>query len=221
MDQDRHHTYVRKTSEIVLPRNEFKIKDNTFSHMNEWRERKTVEANMFILGFCGEIYVGLRIDGSHIHRELHYGDCDELIKILEIHDYAACRWKTRYEGLGKYSVKYFREVFESGNMNKLKGQFLKYGAPVFIAVNFFPDNAASAGAYCPNSSKRQKIILNPCLKDYEFYRIKDSYTAYQDIGMYVGNQLVDDGDNAWPIDDELKAQSKGFNKHSFRKDKSE
>ena len=49
-------------------------------------------------------------------------------------------------------------------------------------------------------------------------RIKDPYTAYQELSMYLGNM-------AFPnkpiptISDEVMAEIKGFNKFSFRKDK--
>jgi hypothetical protein len=53
----------------------------------------------------------------------------------------------------------------------------------------------------------------------EFYRVFDPYQAYQEVAMWLSNQAVP----IKPIpemSDEIKAESKGFNKFSFRKDPS-
>jgi hypothetical protein len=64
------------------------------------------------------------------------------------------------------------------------------------------------------------VILNPCLTDYQFYRMFDAYTAYQEIEMFMNNEIVRPDDPfIEPISDEAKAQAHGFDKFSFRKDK--
>jgi hypothetical protein len=65
-----------------------------------------------------------------------------------------------------------------------------------------------------------RLILNPVLADYKFYRIVDSYTAYQEIEMFMNNQIVrPDDPYIEPVSDKIKAESHGFDKFSFRKDK--
>ena len=98
-------------------------------------------------------------------------------------------------------------MFSEDNTNKVLNLFEKYKTPTFIIK------------YKNDSVPDMQLIINPCLKDYEFYRVFDPYTCYQEISMYVGNNLVEDPNKAWPIGDKLKVQSHGFDKYSFRKDK--
>ena len=59
---------------------------------------------------------------------------------------------------------------------------------------------------------------NPILKDYDFQKIVDPYTAFQEIQMYISGVLsTGDKNPQWPISDKLKAESKGFNDLSFRR----
>jgi hypothetical protein len=63
------------------------------------------------------------------------------------------------------------------------------------------------------------LIVNPNLKEYNFPTQVDPYTAYQEISMYLGNNLAEQMDPLVKISDKLKAESKGFDKWSFRKHK--
>jgi hypothetical protein len=62
-------------------------------------------------------------------------------------------------------------------------------------------------------------IANPRLKDYQFERIKDSTTAFQEISMYLSNILVEQKEIA-VIEDKYRIQQHGFDlKDSFRNTK--
>ena len=64
-----------------------------------------------------------------------------------------------------------------------------------------------------------KGIINPRLKDYGFDRIKDSFTAFQEISMYLSNIMVEQKDVA-VIEDKFRIEQHGFDlKKSFRKNK--
>jgi hypothetical protein len=91
--------------------------------------------------------------------------------------------------------------------------FRKFKAPVFA----YFDNSAG---YLQRRERTAYIIVNPCLKDYNFASQVDPFQAYQQIAMYVGNNLVTQMDPDPYIPDELRAQAHGFNKWSFRKKRS-
>ena len=62
-------------------------------------------------------------------------------------------------------------------------------------------------------------LINPCLKDYGFERIKDSFTAFQEISMYLSNILVEQKETA-VVEDKFRIEKHGFDlKTSFRKGK--
>ncbi len=87
--------------------------------------------------------------------------------------------------------------------------FRKYKAPVFL---YLEKRAVWR-------TREANITINPCLKDYNFASQVDPFQAYQQIAMYVGNNLVTQMDPDPYISDELRAHSAGFDKWSFRKKK--
>jgi len=63
-----------------------------------------------------------------------------------------------------------------------------------------------------------QCIINPCLKDFNFHKIMDPYTTFQEIQMYISGVLqTEDKVTPWPVSDKIKSESKGFNKFSFRR----
>lgn len=60
------------------------------------------------------------------------------------------------------------------------------------------------------------IAVNPCLKDWRFFKYWDAPTCMQELSMFVGN--MSHPDSAPQImDDKYRVQSHGFNEQSFRK----
>jgi hypothetical protein len=214
MDTDKNNIYVRKTSEIIVNASSFKVEDENFYKLNrQYHLRDSVKIKMFHLGFCNNIYTGIKVDKNicgDTSVSIHYGDFDQIKKLFDEIG-KPFSYRPRKYKMMDYRTKRLTEAFESSNMNKLKELFLKHKVPVFVALSNYNEK------YCYQTDK--KIILNPRLQDWEFFKIKDIYTAYQDISMYIGNNLVDDRNNAWPIEDKLKVQAHGFDKYSFRKEK--
>ena len=70
------------------------------------------------------------------------------------------------------------------------------------------------------SDKYPAVIINPVLRDYEFEKVVDPYTAAQEIDMFLSNLAVRPDKEPDKIDDKTKIISHGFDvKKSFRKDK--
>lgn len=60
--------------------------------------------------------------------------------------------------------------------------------------------------------------INPCLKDLDFAKAVDPFTAFQELSMYIGGVLGVNKDGADITDDKMLRDKRGFNKHSFRMD---
>jgi hypothetical protein len=60
------------------------------------------------------------------------------------------------------------------------------------------------------------MIYNPKLKDWQFYRIVDTYTAYQEVFMYLGSLAVPLKEIP-EISDKIMRDAKGFDEWSFKK----
>lgn len=65
-----------------------------------------------------------------------------------------------------------------------------------------------------------EVKLNVSLKEFQFFKIMDAYTVYQELDMFVSNILVNDDMPMSPMTDLEKIDSHGFDrKTSFRKEK--
>lgn len=62
------------------------------------------------------------------------------------------------------------------------------------------------------------IEWNACLKDVDFFRVFDPFTAFQELSMYYGGVLVHPNRPIPDVSDEDMVEVKGFDKKwSFRK----
>jgi len=118
-----------------------------------------------------------------------------------------------------YGSKNYKDFFNLSNTLS-KDLFLKIQSPVFIIANSFirgyepliVDPFATTG-------KVEKILYNhPILEKYYFYVIKDGCQTYQDIDMFLNNELVQDKipdpTNTSPIH---RMASRFGDKYSFRR----
>jgi hypothetical protein len=192
----------------------------------------------YTIGFCGKMYKvlelntlenGLRNDKeSRSTRKWAYNlrDVDSYVKQYypkQYSDYLEKNWRRDNSWCGEQRQHSFNFFFsglprhryldtnedESAKTEEWRRSwFEKHRSPIFLAEH-------SSATYRYGS----KITYNAQLKPFEFYRVFDPYQAYQEVAMWLGNQAVP----IKPIpelDDVTMAESKGFNKFSFRKDPS-
>lgn len=206
-------SYIKKeTDRVELGTELYRFSISNFIQTNGCsytRNTQVVEQlDMFIVGFCGKIYFGAHHYQLRTPPYIIYGSkvfFEEYIDIIcgEHHVENPNKNKSRY----KWYKHDFENIFSEQNINEVSKIFADYKTPTFVI------------RYKSNVDKAMQLIINPCLKDYQFYKVFVPYNAYQEISMWVGNNMIDDKNKAWPIPDKLKAQSHGFDKHSFRKDK--
>lgn len=160
------------------------------------------------IGFCGKLYFAYQryilSEGDRTCWNME--DCDKSVKDYSSTNEAKIylegrgkffKWKSKYETRGEV-VRGFMEENRK-NCSELREIFEQYNTPIFV-------------------EKPTKIIINACLKDYDFYRQLDAYNTYQEISMYVGNFLKKPTKEIPEIADDIMRDIKGFDKHSFRKE---
>jgi hypothetical protein len=107
------------------------------------------------------------------------------------------------------------------------GRFTRKNAEDFLIVNenidlFFEIGNPTFAMYChENGYRRQnwKILENPILKDFQFYRVFDAYTAFQELSMFLGGVLGGAHPPMVEISNDDMARKKGFgHKYAFRKE---
>jgi hypothetical protein len=68
-----------------------------------------------------------------------------------------------------------------------------------------------------NDDNTFTLIKNPILEKFCFHRLIDPYTAIQEIEMYIGRIAINNTPPMPVGSDKVIAESKGFDKWSFRK----
>lgn len=157
--------------------------------------------NSMLIGFCGKIYPLVKISGP-IEDKLFYGESEvieEWKKINEENGYHP-KW---LRILKDRDITQIRNFFEHCRHSIDRYQHVFEGKPIFVW----------------QTSGKCILTYNAILKDYEFYRIKDTYTAFQEIEMWLNNQAQPEP-HMLEISDEDKLEARGFDrKFSFRKEK--
>lgn len=195
---DREVVYVREQKDIDLGR-EF----NPGFSTKHTGSHHSVETSF--LGYCGQIYRVFEINYS--------GRFSEKPWRFVTHDYEEFKNAMISSGLGTvYEFSEHRwwpgsyQKFRDFDTNKLKDLFHKFQTPLFVVTN----------VYTYRAPDKTTITLGPCLKDLEFQKIKDAYTAYQDIFQFVAGTLNKPENKMVKISDKDKIHKHGFDKWSFR-----
>ncbi len=94
--------------------------------------------------------------------------------------------------------------------------FIQLGIPVF-KVEYVAANKRNEH----NSIDKFRCTLNPYLKAEQFQKVKGPTEAFQEISMYLGNELARQREPISTISDEIMRDKKGFDKWSFRRHKEE
>ncbi len=170
--------------------------------------------NTSLLGFCGKIYPFITLERYN----QKYDWCEyepENLKVVErFYAYSFDEYQQKesewadYLGVFQFHADHSRELklkqfFVDWNYQN-DDIFLKHKVPIWTLKL---------------ERHEKKGIVNPKLKDYDFDRIKDPLTAFQDISMYLSNILVEQKKTVI-VEDKIKIEKHGFDKKlSFRKGK--
>ena len=100
------------------------------------------------------------------------------------------------------------------------------GSPIFCHSGIINETGDYIGSrstvyngkrYCNSGSP--SVLVNPILDKISFQDRIDSFEAFQCLERYLANEMApSDGRMDKPIPDKIKAESKGFDKFSFRKE---
>jgi hypothetical protein len=224
--QDQTLLYLRMRKEILLSK--FPIiysasrpsSGNFVHYTTQW------------IGFCGKFYPVVKIKKSDNYT--HFRERREPFAPLESHKFCfnledidtwvkdtfneeeqegyfhpqKVKWRDAWQHTERRS--FFNHYFTSckAEEDKHSDIFIEYSCPI---VTFRSEYVLK------KRTEEHYIVLNPCLKDYGFYRIFEPYQAFQEIAMFLGN-MAEPRKEIPEIDDTTMAEAKGFDKYSFRKE---
>lgn len=210
LDEDRETQFLRETETITQP--DLDIVYDFLQYVPYCR----LQPNL--IGFCGKLYPVISESDYDGKRK------NIIFTIEELDVFVEKTWRkkefAKYNDLNnKYNsycirpkaVKFFTKQYECNDLLE------KY--PIFLIKPFewVPD-PYNLNQRIDRRVKQCNVVINPRLADYEFFRIVDNFTAYQELCMWFGNKANPEKPIPY-IDDKTMAEAKGFNKFSFRKDK--
>jgi hypothetical protein len=186
---------IKQLSPIVMPLTKLELsvplKKNDIYH----------NYNHFIIGFCGKFYVGFKLykkkDRNDIGPNYYY-----YLKEVEL----------------TYDFNVIEQIIATPQLfqEQLK-KLQSYGSSIFQELDtpiFIYDSG-----YQIHYTRRPYPVLfvNPSLKDYDFFKCVDPFTAFQEVQMFISGVLTNSEKSDALVSDEIKAAMKGFNEWSFRK----
>jgi len=190
---DKSIVYQRTKKELQI-----KVKSN-FPYL-----KRSYAIAPFVIGFCGKLYYGFE---DSIEKKIMY-NIESLYQHLENQKYDMDKFNRNEQDFWgiQFSKKNCEKFFNAEiPFPELEELFLKHKVPIFYWTNLKLDH---------------NCILNPILKDYNFQKVIDPYTAMQEIQMYVSNDLVETQDKMAKVSDKSKIVKAGFDlKTSFRNTK--
>lgn len=160
---------------------------------------------LFVVGFCGKIYIGAKVTSTVAHPYRMYEN-EKLVTYvygIEKIKSSICNYKQddRYFQYRKDSN---MEHIESFVKNKdVLEMFYTYKTPQFVLYDYDDKN----------------LKINGSLKDVQFYKVFNPYQALQEIEMYITGVLGVNNKPMIEISDKHKIVGHGFDpKYSFRKE---
>lgn len=155
------------------------------------------ELKVFIIGFCGKAYKGVRLSK----------DSDYSSEYQPTYHYTSASIELEMQRLGiKYRDKDVN-CFDFTPKECIQMVDAKY-------VSFSSFGEYSFGEY--RYGTNYLATINPILKEFKFYRAVDTYTAFQEIAMYISGVIGTGENNTITISDKDMRDAKGFDDWSFK-----
>lgn len=209
---DKTIVYRRNNKELAVP--EFYVKYNSINdfYFPRYENRNNIKNKLqsfdtHLVGFCGKLYP--LIIAIYSTSELYSsGTRTEYIydrSTIESMVDSYCPDHTK-----RNNQKYFALL----NNSKILNVFADHKCPVFLLKSrrlSFWNTVYYSG---------ENLELNPNLKKIEFFKVLDTYTAFQELEMYISGVLGVDSQKTIEVSDKSKIEGHGFDyKTSFRKEK--
>jgi hypothetical protein len=187
--------------------------------------RVEVPVTVKLIGFCGALYPALEIADTIFYSTerlaeelpeeflrrfaLRRRDLESVLEVKEKRSGQTSYWRPAL-----LTHQHWNDAAADLAQRRFDDAFVDLGVPIFKLEYEASDEPWLA----PN---KVRCSLNPALRNEHFQKIKGPAEAFQEISMYLGNQLARQPDPIPNIPDEIMRDEKGFDKWSFRRHKEE
>lgn len=226
--QDPELIYLRRPDEYVLLAG-----DPWIDRLETLRETMPVAwqnptINRFIIGFCGKAYPGYRFtwsgqDGPHFRRMeriLYYpDDFKDVFRFKPVQK----AFPNFFKKTKRQPVLWVQRQMRNTNFEALVHTHeANFGTDEFY--DLFIEMNSPIWIWDPSDGDRFRrarrkggfLKINDKLQPYDFVRVLDPYTAYQELSMFVGNDLQRAEPIMASVSDASMLKKKGFHEYSFK-----
>jgi hypothetical protein len=183
--------------------------------------------DQYMIGFCGRMYPVLELNEpgkGHMLENSKEARASRVYcyKIEDVDNFVRKNYPKQWDD---YDSKGYVKRLQWSHHQR-RSDFLKFFEACDRSKDqygkwFEDERAPILLGHCRTKRGKTKSVIkyNTELRPFDFMRVMDPYTAFQEISMWLGNQA--EPRKPIPVlDDVTMAEIKGFNKFSFRKDKS-
>lgn len=206
---DKEILYLREKKIIAITRKTAEtlpgVEKDAYKYYYDLRLRLDFDINVEIIGFCGKLYPVVSI------KTISTGKTENLYDFESLKEYAKeigipfktekRRWRWRdydFTHLADYE-RLFNSIEKAADLEKM---FMKYQTPCFV--------------YKMVNNQEYHLVVNPMLKEYGFMKVKDPFSAHQELYQFVSGYLNQPVNPMVQISDKDKIHKHGFDKWSFR-----
>ena len=219
--QDQTRVYNRTLKEVILK--------SPFPFSYNLNYQRKMYQKMYVIGFCDKIYLVFNLRKDDVCKDIskncyHLNDVENFIEEnfnhKQIEDWKRTdkkKYQKNFWDSDKLRCSFesnFKKWEEFKRSFDAKSLFQEF--PIFVADL---THKREYNNFWHQKEENIKITYNDCLNDFDFYRIFDSYQAFQELTMWINNKAVPMKEIP-KIKDEIMLEVKGFDKFSFRKEKS-
>lgn len=215
---DTTSTYIRKIEKLDSKSNETKLiyrllfpeehylRRNISLHIND----ENFDIYDFkVIFFCGKLYP-LFIFKKTIKENTRYFNCYSIEDVdITIKKYGNKRIKSVWLNKKKKYTYHFNRYVTKPVIEKRFNLILPTNTLLDLHHTF-------EVPYFIYSELNNTLEFNPILKKYSFYKIHDTFTAYQEIDMFLSGILGGQSPKTIELSDSMRKAKHGFDKWSFK-----
>ena len=177
--------------------------------------RNTLCLLPILIGFCGNIYPAIDITitptNNNIYSTIVYNEMEYQQVVNAFKEHFKYKRNSSYIFHQTRNDKSMIRNYFNTQFNEYKYLFTKFKVPIFKMLIEYDQRIHNLAHY--------KLEINCNLQNNKFVKIKDPFTTYQDIEMFLNNDLANDEVEMVEISNESQNQKHGYDKWSFRKQK--
>jgi hypothetical protein len=200
---------------------EFSKAKYPFPHVDNfwWQRFHKVFVDQFTIGFCGKLYPVFKLSTNDLRFRLPKAErfchtlpeidefVEKYLKEKELTEYYRVKNHGKWNASATIAKKDLKKNIDDCQKDYSKW-FIDAHCPVFVGQRDRDDEG------------KFTLTYNASLRELEFYKVFDPYQAFQEISMYYGGVLGGIREIVPDVPDKVLAEAKGFDKWSFRKEKS-